>query len=491
MEDSNVLKSRREKAEALKKEGHNLFPNSHRPGHKISDLILRFENTPVEDFDKIEDKFSIAGRMMSRRKHGKTTFFDIRDHSGQIQICLSKNHVAPEVEGLFSKLDIGDLMGITGRAFRTRRGELTIMVETIELVTKSFLPLPEKFHEMSVELKYRQRYVDLIMNESSRDVFIKRTRIIQAIRNFLINHSYLEVETPMMQPIPGGATARPFETYHLALDTKMYLRVAPELYLKRLLVGGFDRVFELNRNFRNEGISTQHNPEFTMLEFYQTYSTFEDMMSLSEELISSLALEITGSDKVTYQGTEVNLAAPWKRLDFHESITGIGGAPSEVVESREAAFKHSRELGLDITGDEVHGKILAKIFDLLVEPKLIDPTFIIGYPADISPLARRNENNPQITDRFELFIVGREMANGFSELNDPDDQHKRFLAQVAEREAGDDEALFMDDDYVRALRYGMPPAAGEGLGVDRLVMLLTDSASIRDVILFPHLRPER
>jgi lysyl-tRNA synthetase class 2 len=365
------------------------------------------------------------------------------------------------------------------------------MVQRLELVTKSFLPLPEKYHEISVEFKYRQRYVDLIMNEKTREVFQKRARIIALLRRFLAERGYIEVETPMMQPIPGGATAKPFETFHQALDMKLFLRVAPELYLKRLLVGGLNRVFELNRNFRNEGVSTQHNPEFTMLEFYQTYATFEDLMDLTEEMVSLLAREVCGSERIVYQGQEVDLTSPWTRLNFHQSLKEVGGVPADVCENLESAEAYCLERGLEMPANKVHGKLLAKIFDVTVEPKLVNPTFITGYPADISPLARRNKDNPEITDRFEFFITGREFGNGFSELNDPFDQRERFLAQAEERAAGDEEALYMDEDYVRALMYGMPPAAGEGVGIDRLVMLLTDAASIRDVIFFPHLRPER
>ena len=389
------------------------------------------------------------------------------------------------------KLDIGDIVGLEGRIFKTKTGELTVMVTRLELVSKSLLPLPEKYHDINVELKYRQRYVDLIMNDEARSVFMLRSRVVSLLRRFMEGRGFIEVETPMMQTIPGGATARPFETYHLALDMKLYLRIAPELYLKRLLVGGFDRVFELNRNFRNEGISTQHNPEFTMLEFYQSYATFEDMMDLTEDMFSSIARDVTGSEVVVYQGREVNLGRPWRRIRFHQSLIDIGGLSAEVIADPAGARRVLEDMGADMAGLEVHGKLLAKLFDLLVEPKLVDPTFVTHYPTDISPLSRRSDEDPTLTDRFELFITGREMANGFSELNDPLDQRDRFLAQVAEREAGDDEAQFMDEDYVRALSYGMPPAGGEGVGVDRLVMLLADAPSIKDVILFPHQRPER
>ncbi|MEW5724209.1 MAG: lysine--tRNA ligase, partial [Thermodesulfobacteriota bacterium] len=442
----------------------------------------------LEAHDRV---YVLAGRIMARRDYGGSTFFDFKDHTGRFQGFLQKKGVSAEEFELFRKLDLGDLVGLTGRLTLTRTLEPTLVVERVELVTKSLLPLPEKYHEMSVELRYRQRYLDLIMNDRGREVFLVRARVVSALRRFLSEKGFIEVETPMMQPIPGGATARPFVTHHQALDMTLYLRIAPELYLKRLLVGGYDRVFELNRNFRNEGISTQHNPEFTMLEFYQAYADFEDMMDLSEEMFLFVAREVKGAETLVYQGMEVNLARPWRRIGFHQALSEIGGVPEEVLSDRTAALGYCRSLGAEASAGEVHGKILAKLFDLLVEPGLSDPTFVTYYPADISPLARRNGADPELTDRFELFIAGREMANGFSELNDPLDQQGRFEAQAAEREAGDEEAQFMDEDYVRALMYGMPPAGGEGVGVDRLVMLLADVPSIKDVILFPHLRPER
>lgn len=490
-QQSQVIKQRHEKALSLQEEGQPLYPNHFRPKHSIAEVRDRLGDASSDELETLQDRFVIAGRMMARRDYGKSVFFDIKDFSGAIQAYIRKNAVSDDQFEQFKKVDIGDILGLEGRVFRTKTGELTLMVSSIELVTKSLLPLPEKYHEINVELKYRQRYVDLIMHDKSREVFYKRTRIVSLLRRFLEQRRFIEVETPMMQVIPGGATARPFETYHLALDMKLYLRIAPELYLKRLLVGGFDRVFELNRNFRNEGLSTQHNPEFTMLEFYQSYADYEELMDLSEEMFTYIAQDLIGDMQLTYQGQSVNLARPWKRINFLDSIVEIGQAPPEVLTDPERAKAFCKELGADIEEKEVHGKILAKIFDLLVEPRLIDPTFVTRYPTDISPLARRNHDDPSVTDRFELFIVGREMANGFSELNDPLDQRERFQAQVAAREAGDAEAQFMDDDYVRALMYGMPPAAGEGVGVDRLVMLFTDSASIKDVILFPHMRPER
>jgi lysyl-tRNA synthetase class 2 len=487
----SVIDQRQEKAQALTEQGLCLYPNHFRPTFSVADLQARFGSTPTEELEAVTDVFVLAGRIMARRDYGKSVFLDLKDHSGRIQVYGRKNDLSAEAYDLLKKLDIGDVMGVRGRVFRTKTGELTLMAEHVELVSKSLLPLPEKYHEIKVELKYRQRYVDLIMNDEAREVFRQRSRVVSRIRGFMEDQGFMEVETPMMQPIPGGATARPFETYHNALDMKLYLRIAPELYLKRLLVGGFNRVFELNRNFRNEGISTQHNPEFTMLEFYMVYADYHDAMDLTEGMIAEAALAVRGDLSFDYQGRSVSLVRPWRRVRFHDSLVSIGGAPAEILTDREKALAYCRSLGADMPGHEVHGKILAKVFDLKVEPQLQDPTFITHYPADISPLARRSDNDPTLTDRFELFIAGRETANGFSELNDPLDQRGRFEAQVAEREAGDEEAQFMDEDYIRALSYGMPPAAGVGVGIDRVVMLLVDAASIKDVILFPHQRPER
>ena len=487
-ESSPVIQARFEKARQLGEEGVKLYPNSFRPGHKIAELISRFAQLEHDDFETLAEEFSLAGRIMARRDYGKSVFFDVADSTGRIQAYIRKQGVDEETFALFKKLDIGDLIGLSGRIFKTKTGELTILVSSLELVTKGLWPLPEKFHEMNTEMRYRQRYVDLIMNEESRRVFLIRSQVVAAVREFMQSKGFVEVETPMMHVIPGGAAAKPFETFHNALDRKLYLRIAPELYLKRLLVGGFDRVFEINRSFRNEGISIQHNPEFTMMEFYQSYADFTDMMDITEELITYVAQKTVGSTSLTYQGTAVDLSGPWKRIKFHQSISELGGAPQEILHDRQAALAYLKSIGGEKSDNDVMGKVLAKIFDLAVEPKLVNPTFITHYPTDISPLSRRNEEDPGLTDRFELFITGREMANAFSELNDPLDQRGRFQAQVAERDAGDEESMYMDEDYVRALMYGMPPAGGEGLGIDRLVMLLADVPSIKDVILFPHLR---
>ena len=490
-ENSPVIRARFDKARELADSGLNLYPNTFRPAHKIAEIAARFADTDHDAFETMEDIFEVAGRIMARRDYGKSVFFDLVDSTGRMQIYIRKQSVPEETFTLFKKLDIGDLVGLSGRLFKTKTGELTIMASALELVTKGLWPLPEKYHEINTEMRYRQRYVDLIMNEETRRVFLLRSKIIAAMREFMTSKGFVEVETPMMHIIPGGATARPFETFHNALDRQLYLRIAPELYLKRLLVGGFDRVFEINRSFRNEGLSVQHNPEFTMMEFYQSYADFTDMMNLTEEMFVAVAEKTLGTTSLTYQGVQVDFARPWRRIKFADSIVELGGAPEEVITDRDAALAYLQSLGGEKSDKDPLGKIQAKIFDLAVEPKLINPTFITHYPADISPLARRNEEAPNLTDRFELFITGRELANAFSELNDPIDQRGRFMAQVAEREAGDEEGMYMDDDYVRALMYGMPPAGGEGVGIDRLVMLLADVPSIKDVILFPHMRSVR
>jgi lysyl-tRNA synthetase, class II len=440
---------------------------------------------------EVEREFTVAGRIMTQRSFGKVTFLHIQDSGGRIQVFVQRDDLGADAYQIFKKFDVGDIVGIRGGLFRTKTGELTIKAAEVRLLTKSMRPLPEKYHGLKdVETRYRQRYVDLIVNTRAREIFLKRTMIVREMRAFLDRLGFVEVETPMMQSIPGGATARPFETHHNALDIKLYMRIAPELYLKRLLVGGFERVYEINRNFRNEGISTQHNPEFTMLEFYWAYATYRELMDLTEAMFSHIATKVNGSPKVEYQGQIVDLTPPWTRMTFHESLERIGGISPEDYRNPARAKALIERMGENSKPGEKLGKIQAKLFDLVVEPKLIQPHFISHYPTDISPLSRRNEKDPELTDRFELFISGREMANAFSELNDPQDQRSRFEEQVREKEAGDDEAHFMDEDYLRALEYGMPPAAGEGVGIDRLAMLLTDSPSIREVILFPLLKPE-
>lgn len=489
MEELNqVLKQRRQKAQELAELGVNLYANDFKPGHRISDILAKNDNpdAPLEEGIK-----SVAGRIMALRKFGKAAFLHIQDETGRIQVYVKRDGVGVETYQIFKKLDLGDIVGFGGALFRTQTGELTIDAATLKPITKSLRPLPEKFHGLTdVETRYRQRYVDLIMNPEVRDTFRKRVEIIRLIRDFLTNRGFMEVETPMMQPIAGGATAKPFKTHHNALGMDLYLRIAPELYLKRLLVGGFEKVFEINRNFRNEGLSTRHNPEFTMLEFYQAFATYEDLMDLTEEMVSYVAAEVTGAMVVNYQGQEVDLSPPWKRYTMDEALVEVGGVDKGVLADPARTRQLALDKGIALEPLAGYGKAKTELFELLVEEKLINPTFVTQYPTEVSPLARRNEKNPEVTDRFELFMTGREIANAFSELNDPIDQKQRLGKQIADR--GNDEEIFpeMDEDFVRALEYGMPPAAGEGIGIDRLVMLLTDSPSIRDVILFPHLRPE-
>ncbi len=490
-EESNIIRQRREKIQDLREAGVEPFPNNFQPQHRIDELLERYGHSSHAELEALNETFSLAGRLVLMRQFGKATFFHFQDEGGRLQGYIQRQEVGAEAYSLFKRLDLGDIVGFTGRLFRTKTEELTLAVSSFVLLTKSIRPLPEKYHGLSdVELRYRRRYLDLIVNPEVKDVFRTRSRIIRLMREFMEERGFLEVETPMMQPIPGGATARPFETYHNVLAMPLYLRIAPELYLKRLLVGGFHRVFEINRNFRNEGISTQHNPEFTMMEFYQAFAAFEDLMALTEEMFSGITQQLAGSNRVIYQGQEIDFTPPWRRLEMAQSLTEVGGIPATVVQDPQALVALALEQGVTLRPGEGSGRAMAKLFDLHVEPKLIQPTFITGFPIEISPLSRRNQANPDIADRFELFIAGKEIANGFSELNDPEDQRQRFLKQVAAREAGNDEAHFMDEDFVRALEYGMPPAAGEGIGIDRLVMLLTDSASIRDVIFFPQLRPE-
>lgn len=489
--ESQVIQHRRQKAAFLTENNIPLFPNTFRKIDDISSIVD--DNAPLsgEELEKLTKAHALAGRIMALRSFGKVTFIHIQDHSARIQVFVQRDSLGRDSYQMFKKYDIGDIVGVKGTLFRTKTGELTVKADDIQLLAKSMRPLPEKYHGLKdVETRYRQRYVDLLVNPQARQIFTTRTRIVRHLRNFLDSKGFLEVETPMMQAIPGGATAKPFQTHHNALDMKLYLRVAPELYLKRLLVGGFEKVYEINRNFRNEGISTQHNPEFTMLEFYWAYVDFQDLMSITEEMFSTLAQSMFDSTKITYQGNTIDLTPPWTKLSFYESLEKIAGLSPDDYMNIEKASELVKKLGENVHTGEKLGKIQAKLFDILVEPKLVQPHFIYHYPTDISPLSRKNDDDSTITDRFELFITGREMANAFSELNDPVDQKTRFEEQVREKEAGDDEAHFMDEDYVRALEYAMPPAGGEGIGIDRLVMLFTDSASIREVILFPLLRPE-
>ena len=489
MEDHDLLKVRREKMAALKAAGIDLYPNDAKPQNTTAQLLDEFGQMESENLARLSRKFSLAGRLMAVRSFGKAAFVKIQDRKGQMQCYLAKNILSEQDFSLFKKLDIGDIVYVSGKLFRTKTNELTLEGESLRLMAKSIHPLPEKWHGLTdIETRYRQRHLDLIANPAVKEIFIRRSLIIKLMRQFMDRHDFLEVETPMMQPKAGGAVARPFKTHHNALNQDFYLRIAPELYLKRLVTGGLERVYEINRNFRNEGISTFHNPEFTMMEFYQSYATYEDLMSLTEELFCFIAENVFGGLKFTYQGTEIDLTPPWRRLSVRDALIQIAQmAPDELTDpGRAIAF--ARKTGCDVKETDPPGKILMAVFDELVEKKLVQPTFVTHYPVAVSPLSRRSGADPDIVDRFELYISGREIANAFSELNDPADQRERFLAQIRQREAGDDEAHEMDEDYIRALEYGMPPTAGEGIGIDRLIMLFTDSASIRDVILFPLLR---
>jgi lysyl-tRNA synthetase class 2 len=491
-EKSDVLAQRRAKLDELRGEGINPFANDFRATHTAAEVHAAHAEHDAAALADSTARYALAGRIMARRDFGKAAFLQLQDRSGRCQVYVAQEQLGEATFALYRKLDIGDIVGVSGTPFRTKTGELSLRAASLQLLTKSLLPLPEKWHGLTdVETRYRQRYLDLIVNPEVREVFRKRSRIVSAIRDYMVAHDFFEVETPMMQPIAGGATARPFVTHHNALDMTLYLRIAPELYLKRLVVGGFDRVFEINRNFRNEGISIRHNPEFTMMEFYQAYATFEDLMNFTEKLISYVAQEVLGTMLISYGGKEVDLTPPWDRLTVREAIVKYGKIDPKVLDDHAALLQVARQLEIDVEPTIGHGKLLMEVFEAVAEPHLWQPTFITSYPTEVSPLSRKNDADPAIVDRFELYIVGRELANAFSELNDPIDQKERFLAQLAEKEAGDEEAHAMDEDYIRALEYGLPPTAGEGIGIDRLVMLLTDSASIRDVILFPQLRPEK
>jgi lysyl-tRNA synthetase class 2 len=482
---------RKQKLAKLKDSGAVAYPNDFKPTHSAAEIVARYGELNDEDLSAAARDIRIAGRVMAIRRMGKASFFHLQDRRGRLQVYVQQSKLGEEGYVLFRTLDIGDIVGVWGHLFRTRTKELTLDADGLRLLTKCLRPLPEKWHGLAdVEARYRQRYLDLMVNPEVREVFEKRSRIIRLLRRFFEDRDFLEVETPMMQSIPGGAAARPFITHHNTLDMELYLRVAPELFLKRLLVGGFERVFELNRNFRNEGISVRHNPEFTMVEFYQAYATFDDLMQLTEELFVALAKEVVGSLKVPYGDHLVDLASPWRRLTIPEAIMLHGGALEKDVGSVEGLYDFAKRKGVHVDSTAPYGNALVEIFEQVAEAHLTQPTFITGYPIEVSPLARKNDQNPAMVDRFELYIAGRELANAFSELNDPADQRQRFLEQMEARKAGDDTANPVDDDYVRALEYGMPPAAGEGIGIDRLVMFLTNSPSIRDVILFPLLRPQ-
>ena len=485
-----LIAQRRAKLERLRERGV-AFPNDFRRNVMAAELHAEYGDKPNEELEAQPRRVRVAGRMMAKRIMGKASFAQVLDMSGRIQLFLQRDALG-EVYEDFKTWDIGDIVGAEGTLFRTKTGELSVKVESARLLTKSLRPLPEKFHRLTdQETRYRQRYLDLIMNEPARKTFRMRTAIVDFVRRYLNGLGFLEVETPMMQAIPGGATARPFVTQHNALDMQLFLRIAPELYLKRLVVGGFEKVYEINRNFRNEGLSTRHNPEFTMVEFYQAYADYRDLMDLTEDLLRGMAQQVLGRTRVTYQGEEYDLGKPFRRMTVKESVLAFNPhITGEDLHDLERARAVAQRLGVDVKPSFGLGKLHIEIFEKTVEEKLREPTFITAYPTEVSPLARRNDVDPFVTDRFEFFVGGREIANGFSELNDAEDQAERFRKQVAEKEAGDEEAMHFDEDYITALEHGMPPTAGEGIGIDRLVMLFADAPSIRDVLLFPHLRPK-
>jgi len=489
-QDENKLIAQRRQKLALMREAGVAFPNDFRRDALAAEIAAEYGDKDAEWFGNNTVRVKVAGRMMGKRVMGKASFAHIQDMSGRLQLFVQRDALPEGVYPAFKSWDMGDIICAEGALFVTKTGELSVKVDSIRILTKALRPLPEKFHGLTdQEIRYRQRYLDLIMNEDSRDTFIVRSRIVQFIREFLNKRSFLEVETPMMQSIPGGATARPFTTHHNALDMQLYLRIAPELYLKRLVVGGYEKVYEINRSFRNEGLSTRHNPEFTMLEFYEAYADYNDLMDITEVLLREMTEFILGGTSVAYQGAQFDFGNKFTRMSVKESILQFN--PDLVVgdlEDLAAARMVAEKLDIPVKDGYGLGKIQIEIFEKTVEHRLMDPTFITAYPTEVSPLARRNDEDPFVTDRFEFFVGGREIANGFSELNDPEDQAERFRKQVEDKEAGDIEAMHYDADYVCALEHGMPPTAGEGIGIDRLVMLFTDSASIRDVLLFPHMR---
>ncbi len=490
-DEHRLIAERRAKLNEIR-EKRIAFPSDFRRNVIAGELHAEYGEKDKEVLDAEPVRVKIAGRLMAKRVMGKASFAQLLDESGRMQVFVQRDSVGEDIYKEFKSWDIGDIVGAEGVMFRTKTGELSVKADAIRLLTKSLRPLPEKFHGLSdQETRYRQRYLDLIMNETSREVFRVRTRIVQFMRHYLDSKGFLEVETPMMHAIPGGATARPFITHHNALDLQMFLRVAPELYLKRLVVGGFEKVYEINRNFRNEGVSTRHNPEFTMLEFYEAYADYRDLMDHTEEMLRGMALEIMGDTKLNYQGDEYDFGKPFARLSVKQSILYFNEDISEAeLDDLDKARGIAERLGIQLKDGYGLGKVQIEIFEKTVEHRLKEPTFITAYPTEVSPLARRNDDDPFVTDRFEFFVGGREIANGFTELNDAEDQAERFRKQVEEKEAGDDEAMHFDADYVRALEHGMPPTAGEGIGIDRLVMLFTDAPSIRDVLLFPYMRPE-
>ena len=493
MDEANEqMEVRRQKLARLQHEGVAPYPNDFKASHTSASIRAQFAALSDAQDNAEARIFSLAGRVMAIRSFGKAAFFQLQDRSGNLQVYARRDRLGEADYQRFRSFDLGDIIGVWGNLFRTKTGELTLEAHGLRLLSKCLRPLPEKWHGLAdVETRYRQRYVDLMVNAEVKKVFELRSRIIRIVRRFFEEREFLEVETPMMQPLPGGAAAKPFVTHHNALDLDLYLRVAPELYLKRLLVGGMERVFELNRNFRNEGISVRHNPEFTMLEFYQSYATYEDLMTLTEELFGAVARDVVGSLTLSYGGIDISLQAPWRRLSMPAAIVEYGGAKETDLATLEGLRAFARAKGLQVDPALSHGKLLVEVFEQVAEAGLEQPTFVTGFPIEVSPLARRNDANPALVDRFELYVGGREIANAFSELNDPADQRSRLQEQANARRAGDELASPLDEDFLRALEFAMPPAAGEGIGIDRMVMLFTDSPSIRDVILFPLLRPEQ
>ncbi|HYG31910.1 MAG TPA: lysine--tRNA ligase [Methylophilaceae bacterium] len=491
VDESHVIAERREKLKAIREKGV-AFPNDFKPRHYAADLHLQYGELENEALEARAATVAIAGRMMLKRVMGKASFATIQDKSGRIQLFIARDNLGEEIYDAFKKWDLGDIVAAEGTVFKTKTGELSVKVSSLRLLTKSLRPLPEKFHGLAdQEMKYRQRYVDLIVSDETRQTFIARSRIVASVRKFMLDNAFLEVETPMLHPIPGGAAAKPFITHHNALDMQMFMRIAPELYLKRLVVGGFERVFEINRNFRNEGLSVRHNPEFTMMEFYAAYTDYKWLMDFTEDCLRNAAMEALGTPKFEYQGRELDFGLPFERLTIVGAIQKYAPQYTEA-QLHDGNFLRAelKKFGVKAFDHVGLGGLQLALFEETAEAQLWQPTYIIDYPVEVSPLARASDKNPEITERFELFIAGREIANGFSELNDAEDQAARFQAQVAAKDAGDDEAMYYDADFIRALEYGMPPTGGCGIGIDRLVMLLTDSPSIRDVILFPHMRPE-
>lgn len=487
-EVNDLMRQRKEKLKEIREAGIDPYPHQYAPTHTTSGIHKEFED--VNETPGDTNRVTIAGRIMTKRDHGKSSFAHLQDSTGQIQIYVRRDDIGADSYKIYRRFDVGDIIGACGVVFRTRTGELTVLVDEVELLSKSLRPLPEKWHGLQdKQTRYRQRYADLIMNPEVKEVFVKRTQIVKAIRDMLDAQHFIEVETPVLQPIYGGASARPFTTYHNTLDQPLYLRIANELYLKRLIVGGFDRVYEFSRDFRNEGMDRDHNPEFTMLELYQAYADYLEILELTENLIAETVEKIHSTTKIVYQEQEIDFSPPWQRITMIEAIQKYSDIDPESL-SADELYTKAANAGVELAGDESRGEIIAELFDTFVESKLIQPTFIYDYPIEVSPFAKKKPENPEFVERFEFFICGMEVGNAFSELNDPIDQRQRFMEQASNLEKGDEEAFMVDEDYLRALEYGMPPTGGLGIGIDRLTMLLTDQYSIRDVILFPQMRPE-